>query len=83
MNIRNFRSVALMSCAAVMFGIGGAYAATTTVTASIKFLTDLTITQVNAPNFGNVKALTAATYVLSTAGGVTGGTTEGGTPQAG
>jgi hypothetical protein len=83
MKIRQLNSLILVAFVSIISGIGGAYAATQTVTATIKFLSDLTITQTTAPNFGYVKAATAATYVLSTAGAVTGGTSEGGAPAAG
>lgn len=78
-----FRALALLVTASTLLGMGGAYAATQTVTATIKFFSDITITPVTAPNLGYVKALTAATCVLSTAGIVTGCTSEGGTPAAG
>jgi len=71
---------------AALAGVGGAYAATQTVTATIKFLTDLTIAQVTAPNFGYVKAAQVGTYVLDTTGAITpsgGGVVEGGVPAAG
>lgn len=79
--------VALVASVFTVFGVGAVYAATTTVTATIKFLTDLTITPVTQPNFGYVQAATAGTYTLSattglvTASGV--GLTEGGSPAAG
>ena len=82
-----FRALALLVTASALLGAGGAYAATTVVTASIKFLSDVTISALSPqPSFGNVKALTVGTYVLSTAGTVTpsgGGVLEGGSPHAG
>jgi hypothetical protein len=78
--------IALVATAFTLFGVGAVYAATTTVTATIKFVSDLTITQVAAPNFGYVQSATAGTYVLDTTGVVTpsgGGVTEGGPAAAG
>jgi hypothetical protein len=81
--MNKFRSMALLA-AATVFGLGSAYAAVQTVTATIKFFSDITITQNAAPNFGYVKAGKAATYILSTAGAVRGtGIRESGTPAAG
>ena len=84
--MHKFRTMVLVAGASTLFGIGGAYAAVQTVTASIKFLADLSWTQVATPNFGYVKALQAGTYALDTAGVVTpsgGGVLMGGTPVAG
>jgi hypothetical protein len=78
-----FRTVALLATASALLGVAGVASAATVVTASVIFLTDLTVTTNSSPNFGYVKAATAATYVLSTAGAVTGGTSEGGSPAAG
>ncbi|HTK85048.1 MAG TPA: hypothetical protein VL625_08180 [Patescibacteria group bacterium] len=78
--------IALVATAFTLFGVGAVYAATTTVTATIKFVSDLTISQVTAMNFGYVQAATAGTYTLSTAGVVTPsgvGVTEGGPVAAG
>jgi len=73
--------------AVVLLGIGAAYAATTTVTATIKFLSDLSITVVSQPNFGYVKAGQIGTYVLDPLTGLVtasgGGVVEGGTTNAG
>lgn len=78
--------IALVAAAFTLFGVGAVYAATTTVTATIKFVSDLTITQNTAPNLGYVQAATAGVYTLSTAGTVTpsgGGVTQGGPAAAG
>ena len=80
------RNFVLLIAAMIVLGAGAAWAATTTVTATLKFLTDLTVTTNNGPNFGYVKAATVGTYVLSTAGVLTpsgGGVSEGGVPAAG
>lgn len=63
-----------------------AQAATQSVTANVTFDAALTLTKVSDINFGIVKASTAGTYVISTAGVVTpsgGGVVVGGTPAAG
>lgn len=80
------RTIALLSSASILIGIGSAYAATQTVTAHIKFVTDITVTENKYPDFGDVVAGVADTYTLSTAGAVTAagsGKWEGGTSQAG
>ena len=85
--MRRLKHSLILVCGVAIFTGGiAAYAANTTVTSSIKFLSDLTIGTTNGPNFGDVKAATVGTYVLSTAGIVTasgGGIIEGRTPQAG
>lgn len=86
MKVAELGKIALVAAAFTLFGVGAVYAATTTVTATIKFVSDLTITLVTAPNFGYVQAATAGTYALDTAGVVTpsgGGVLEGGTVAAG
>jgi hypothetical protein len=86
MKMHQLRSMALVSSAAILFGVGAANAAVQTVTSTIKFVTDIAISMNATPNFGAVKALQAGTYVLNTAGTVTasgGGVKEGGTPAAG
>lgn len=79
--------IALLTAASLIVGATTAYAATATVTSSIRFLTHITITQVTAPNFGNVSTGVVDDYTLSTAGVVTaaGGAAhlEGGTTAAG
>ncbi len=65
---------------------GGAYAATQSVTANMTFDTALTLTKNADIQFGLLKASTAGTYVISTAGVVTpsgGGVVIGGTPAFG
>ena len=86
MKFSKFRTVALLACATTLMGAGSAFALTQTVTASIKFLSDLTVTPVASPNFGYVKAGQAGVYALNTAGTLTpsgGGVVEGGTPVVG
>jgi len=79
-----FRALALLVTASTLLGIGSAYAAVQTVTSTIKFFSDLSFTFVASPNLGYGKAGTAGTYILSTAGVVTGtGVSEGGVPAAG
>lgn len=78
--------ITLVAAAFTLFGVGAAYAATTSVTATIKFVSNLTITQNTAPNFGYVQTATAGVYTLNTSGTVTpsgGGVTQGGSPAAG
>lgn len=80
------RTIALLSAASIMIGMGSAYAATTTVTSTIKFITDLSVTEVTPPNFGYAKAGAAGTYILKTDGTIDAastGTPEGGTLAAG
>ena len=52
-----FRTMALVAGVSSYSASSGAYAAVQTVTASIKFLTDLSFTMVALLNFGYVKAL--------------------------
>ena len=77
----------LLSGALIIFGVSSSYAATTVVTATIKFFTDLTVAVVTAPNFGDVKAGQAGVYVLDPLTGLVtasgGGVTEGGVTAAG
>jgi hypothetical protein len=83
---RKLRTVALLAATSALIGMGSAYAASTPVTASIRFLSDISITPVNQPDFGSVVAGVADTYTLSTAGAVThsgSGIIEGGSPKAG
>ncbi|MFA6280522.1 MAG: DUF4402 domain-containing protein [Bdellovibrionales bacterium] len=71
---------------ASLLASGGAYAATQSVTANMSFDSLLTLTKNNDISFGTVGALTAGTYVISTAGVVTpsgGGVVVGGTPVSG
>ncbi|HTK85047.1 MAG TPA: hypothetical protein VL625_08175 [Patescibacteria group bacterium] len=79
--------VALLTAASLLVGATTVYAATATVTSSIRFLTHITITQNTAPNFGNVSSGVGDTFTLSTAGVVTdtaaGAHLEGGTTAAG
>ena len=80
------RALALLVTASALMGVGTAYAATQTVTSSIKYLTDLSFVTVLSPNFGEVKQGQVGNYVLSTAGVVTpngGGVLEGGATNAG
>jgi hypothetical protein len=86
MKARKSARVALLSAASLLLGATTVYAATATVTSSIRFLTHITITENQAPNFGNVASLTAGTYVLNTADVVTpsgGGIVEGGITKSG
>jgi hypothetical protein len=87
MKPNKLRTIALLVTASVLLGAGTAYAATQTVTSSIKYLTDLSFATVLSPNFGEVKqGVVGSTYTLSTAGAVTpgsGGAIEGGTANAG
>jgi hypothetical protein len=80
------RTMALLVSASTLLGIGAAYADVVSVQSSIRFLTHLAFGTISAPNFGDVQAATAGTYVLDTSGGVTAtglGVKEGGTPAAG
>lgn len=78
--------VALAVTAMAVYAVG-ASAATQSVTANIAFDTALSITKNSDINFGVVKALTADTYTITTAGVVTAGGGAGnilsGTPTAG
>jgi hypothetical protein len=80
---QKFRTLALVAGVSTLYGLCGAYAAVLPVTSTIKFMSDITFVSTSGPNFGYVKAATVATCVLSTAGVVTGCTSEGGTPAAG
>ena len=65
-----------------------ASAATQVLSSSVNFITPLSLSVNNAPNFGNVGYSTTATYILSTAGVVTGSGVgsamySGSTPAAG
>ena len=79
----------LLSTALVLTAIAfaaPAYAVTQSVTANIAFDNAITLTKNNDINFGLVKALTADTYTITTAGVVSAagsGAAIGGTPQAG
>jgi hypothetical protein len=83
---KKIRTVALLAMTSALIGIGSAYAATKPITATIRFLTDISIAELQAPNFGSVAAATAASYKLDTANGVTSpdtGIIEGGVPKSG
>lgn len=84
---KKIRTIALLAGASTLIGMGSAYAAMQAVTAHIKFVTDITVAETQFPDFGLVKAgVAGASYVLSTAGGITpggGGVAEGGVPKAG
>ena len=64
-----FQSVAIIAISA--FITFNASAATQVLSSSVNFITPVSISVNNAPNFGNVGFSTTATYVLSTAGAVT------------
>jgi hypothetical protein len=79
------RNLVLLIVAMIVLGAGTAWAVTT-VTSTIKFVTDLSVATVASPNLGYVKAGVTGTYALDTTGAVTAGGTgvkEGGVPAAG
>jgi hypothetical protein len=79
------RNLVLLIAAMIVLGAGTAWAVTT-VTATVKFVTDLSVATVTSPSFGYVQAATAGTYTLDTGGIVTAsgvGKLEGGAPAAG
>ena len=78
-------TLALLTGAALFMSMSAVRAATQSVSANVRFLTDITIQKNADINFGNVEAGTAATYTIDTTGAVTttGGVVEGGTPVVG
>jgi hypothetical protein len=83
--MRRLKYSLVLICGIALFGAGDiARAANQTVTSTIKFFSDIVITQVTPPNFGYVRAATVATCVLDpVTSAVTGCASEGGTPTAG
>lgn len=80
------RTIALLSAASLLIGTGSAYAVTATVTAKIKFVNPITVSETSGPDFAMVNNAVGDTYVLDTADGLTAGTSsniEGGTPKSG
>ena len=74
--------------ALIAFMVENTNAATQAISSSVNFITPLSISINNSPNFGNVALSPTATYVLSTAGSVTASgagaaTYSGSTPAAG